>query len=401
MNLDPKPTATVFESAARVFDGWTDPETGVRVLRVHPPGDVKAPGVYATPYHQTRPFLDGGRRVLLRAGAVMKDGRKRRHMVLLDLATGAVEEPFQSGDSVGDVDLHTGWATLARFRGEEVDTLLYDLKSGREMGSVATEGWKYGGCTLLADGKRAIVSHYQGKYYDEPCRTHFHLLSPDRPPAVVLEKEGIFGNHMQGCPVDPDLFSYNAWPTPLRDVDGVTAVATVDGRLDQVIALDAKAPRPADFWGVRDHYVWTPDGKRIVSYLNRAPFDRNAAVFNHFTFDWWLSALDWRTGEDYCARYPEGRWGGHMQMTPDSRYILNGGGPGFDKLYAVDLRALKDGWNEHVICSYPKTVSVGKNHEPFPYPFALPDGSGVLFNAGWPGPEHGVYLAEWPAALRG
>ena len=47
----------------------------------------------------------------------------------------------------------------------------------------------------------------------------------------------------------------------------------------------------------------------------------------------------------------------------------------------------------------PQTLSVGKNSEPFPYPFVLPDSSGVIFNAGWPGPEHGVYLAEWPAAL--
>jgi hypothetical protein len=29
-------------------------------------------------------------------------------------------------------------------------------------------------------------------------------------------------------------------------------------------------------------------------------------------------------------------------------------------------------------------------------PFALPDQSGVIFNAGWPGPQHGVYLVEWP-----
>jgi hypothetical protein len=30
----------------------------------------------------------------------------------------------------------------------------------------------------------------------------------------------------------------------------------------------------------------------------------------------------------------------------------------------------------------------------------LPDGSGVVFNAGWPGDEHGVYLAEWPKGLK-
>ena len=109
---------------------------------------------------------------------------------------------------------------------------------------------------------------------------------------------------------------------------------------------------------------------------------------------------DWRTGEDLAAPYPKGRWGGHMQVTPDSRYILCGGGPGFDKLFAVDIAGLRAGWNEHIICSYPQTLSVGNNSDPFPMPFALPDGSGVIFNAGWPGEAHGVYLAEWPATLR-
>ena len=86
-----------------------------------------------------------------------------------------------------------------------------------------------------------------------------------------------------------------------------------------------------------------------------------------------------------------------MQVSPDSRYVVCGGGPGFDKLFAVSIEGLRDGWNEHIICSYPRTVSTGKNASPFPYPFVLPDQSGVIFNAGWPGPEHGVYLAEWPA----
>jgi hypothetical protein len=60
---------------------------------------------------------------------------------------------------------------------------------------------------------------------------------------------------------------------------------------------------------------------------------------------------------------------------------------------------LKHGWNEQVLCGYPRTVSTGLNASPYPYPFALPDGSGVLFNAGWPGPDHGVYLVEWPKGL--
>jgi len=32
--------------------------------------------------------------------------------------------------------------------------------------------------------------------------------------------------------------------------------------------------------------------------------------------------------------------------------------------------------------------------------FRVPEQSGVIFNAGWPGPEHGVYLVEWPTELR-
>ena len=89
-----------------------------------------------------------------------------------------------------------------------------------------------------------------------------------------------------------------------------------------------------------------------------------------------------------------------MQVSPDSHYIVCSGGPGFDKLFIVDIEGLRKGWNERLICSFPRTVSAGKNTEPFPYPFVLPDQSGVIFTAGWPGPEHGVYLAEWPADLR-
>ena len=88
-----------------------------------------------------------------------------------------------------------------------------------------------------------------------------------------------------------------------------------------------------------------------------------------------------------------------MQITPDSRYIICAGGPGFDKLFAVNLEGLRDGWNEHIICNYPETLSTGKNDAPFPYPWVLPDNSGVIFSAGWPGPDHGVYMAQWPASL--
>jgi len=391
---------SVFEQAARVFDGWTDSETGMRVLRVNPPGVERFPGRFMTPYHQTQPFLDGGRRVLLRQGQGSEQARDGHSpSVMVDLTTSAIDDPFPAGFIVGDLHDRTQTALLGRHR-EGAQIVLYDLRAGRELASLAVdEGWRSGGGILLADGRRAVVSHFQGKPYDEPCRTHFHLLEPGGEAKVFLELEGLYGNHMMACPTDPDLFSYNAWPTPRWDIPGVTSIARVDGSVNYYVPLDDNAPRPGDFWGVRDHYVWTPDGTRIVSYLNHRPVDQSAP-FNHFEFDWWLSALDWRTGEDYCAPYPAGRWGGHMQMTPDSKFILCGGGPGYDKLFAVDLQALKQGWNEHLICSYPTTVSKGLNSDPFPYPFALPDGSGVIFNAGWPGDEHGVYLAEWPKELK-
>jgi len=179
----------------------------------------------------------------------------------------------------------------------------------------------------------------------------------------------------------------------------VLHLRTLDGRSDRPVPLSKDALRPALMLGARDHYVWTPDGKRIVSYLCPDTFEMGPD-FDHYELNWWLSVTDWRTGEDLAARYPEGRWGGHMQVTPDSRYIVCGGGPGFDKLFAVQIEGLRAGWNEHIICSYPTTTPTGSLWGPFAYPFVLPDHSGVIFNAGWPGPEHGVYLAEWPAHLK-
>ena len=72
-------------------------------------------------------------------------------------------------------------------------------------------------------------------------------------------------------------------------------------------------------------------------------------------------------------------------------------GPGYDHLLAVEIEGLRHGWNEQIIASYPTTSDSGSLRGPFAYPFVLPDQSGVIFNAAWPGPKHGVYLAEWPA----
>ena len=88
-----------------------------------------------------------------------------------------------------------------------------------------------------------------------------------------------------------------------------------------------------------------------------------------------------------------------MQITPDSRYIITAGAPGYDRLLAVEIEALRHGWNESIICNYPRTLESEDPGGPFAYPFALPDTSGVIFCAGWPGPDHGVYLAQWPKGL--
>jgi len=63
-----------------------------------------------------------------------------------------------------------------------------------------------------------------------------------------------------------------------------------------------------------------------------------------------------------------------------------------------EIETLRHSWNEHIIASYPTTTAFSPRG-PFAYPFVLPDQSGVIFNAGWPGEKHGVYLAEWPSEL--
>jgi len=389
-------TPTLFERAARVFDGWTDPDTGVRVLRVMAKNAPPAPGQLATVYHQRRCFLGDGQKVQLYAGQPLREAGWP-FVVLLDLATGEITAPFPHGDAVFEVTPH-GTTLLMHRQDGAWSRYLYDLNTGQELARLTVPGWQTDGCSILADGRRAVIAVHRcdGARYESDCVSRLYLLAAGREPQLLDEIGGCYCNHVMACPADPELFAYDAWPSPRYDIDQVIRVRSLDGRIDQPAALDERAPRPGNFWSVRDHYVWTPDGRRIVSYLAVEPIDMQRVPFNHFTFDWWLTALDWRTGEDYAAQYPPGRWGGHMQVTPDSRYILCAGGPGFDYLFAVEVDGLRRGWNERIICAYPHTVSAGTNDDGFAMPFALPDGSGVLFTAGWPGEEHGVYLAEWP-----
>jgi hypothetical protein len=394
---------TLFDRAAKVFDGWIDPDTGMRVLRVWASNLPRVPGMWGTFYHQYNCFLDGGRTVLLHGGKKINP-EARFSTYAVDLAAGTAE-PFGFGEGhVVEVFDATQMAVLIshpRHDSTEARAILWDMQADKEVASVGSGDWKLNSVNFLSDGRRALAFMYRGQHYTEHVVSRHYLLEPGAEPRLVMEADGYFCSHMVGHPTDANLYTYDRWPSPKRDIEQAITIRTLDGSFEERVKLDDKAPRPPDMWGCRDHYVWAPDGSRIISYLACKPIEvaSSAADFNHFEFDWWLSALDWRTGEDYAARYPAGRWGGHMQMTPDSKYILCGGGPGFDKLFAVSVAELSKGWNEHIICSYPTTTPLGKNSDPFPYPFALPDGSGVIFNAGWYGNEHGVYLAEWPQAL--
>jgi len=361
--------SSLFARASRVFDGWTDCETGVRVLRIRTRREDPEGCVWSTQYHQFRCFVDGGREVLLSRGAPAPGGGGMTY-VLLDLTSGETRSPFPPGMIVNSISGDGRLACLqdkAPGRGRAV---VWDVVEEREVASAQFEGWSLN-CVDLLDERRAMAFFWRGRPYRELVHSRHYLLCPDEPPRLVLDAEGYFCSHVQPCPTEPDIYSYDRWPSPARYVDQVLHVRSLDGRWDEPVPLTPDAIRPAVMWGARDHYVWTPDGKRIVSYLCPEPFDMGPG-FDHYKLRWWLSVTDWRTGEDLAAAYPEGRWGGHMQVSPDSRYIVCGGAPGFDRLFAVA----------------------------FPYPFVLPDGSGVIFNAGWPGTEHGVYLAEWPAELR-
>ena len=272
------------------------------------------------------------------------------------------------------------------------------MRQRRELASVHCDGWTVDCINFLGDCRRAIAFFCRGRPYEEQVQSRHYLLGADEPPRMVLEADGYFCSHVQGCPTDPDIYAYDRWPSPQRYIDQCLHVRTLDGRYDQPVPLTKDAVRPAVMMGARDHYLWTPDGNRIVSYVCPDPFELGPS-FDHYALRWWLSATDWRTGEDLAAEYPAGRWGGHMQVTPDSRYIVCGGAPGFDNLLAVENEGLRQGWNERIICSYPTTTATGDLGGPFAYPFVLPDQSGVIFNAAWPGPEHGIYLAEWPTEL--
>ena len=398
---------SVFEQANRVFEGWDDPETGLRVLKLADRDrdvcpQVAAGGLWHTPYHQCRCFLEGGRKVVLsrsvRPGGGPHDPTRRPGgPVLMDLTTGEATAPFPEGLQLVDTCDAAGTAALLIRSERELEVQIWDTRRAAVLASLAMPGWKLSTDTLLSDGQRMIAGFYQGRFRHERCRTRFYLFGPDVPARKVLDEDGYCCNHAVGCPTDPDLYAYDKWPTPDRAVEVVNHIRNVDGSFEIPLPLREDTVRPGPLMECnRDHYVWTPDGARIASYLLPQAEDFST---NHYTYHWWISVTNWRTGEDVSVPYPPERWGGHFQVTPDSRHLVSGGGQRFHYLYAIDIEGLRRGWNERILCRYPGTPpdehGSGVDH----HPHVLPDGSGILFTAGHQTPEHGVYLVQWPADL--
>ena len=390
--------------ASRVFDGWDDRETGLTVLKVATADRQVCPFVPAgtpwhTPYHQLRRFLDGGRKVHLaatppaRSRAARLDPR-RPHSFLIDLTSGEVTDPFPDEHQPGDLCDATHMAVLLARGVGGSKVLLWDMKGRAVLASFGLPGWRLTSAKILSDGHRMVVGFYRGRWRRGKCHSRFYLVWPYGRAKQILDADGYLCNHIAACPADPDLYAYNRWPTPDRWVKTVNHIRSVDGSFETPLPLLPDTVRPGPVLdGQRDHYVWTPDGTRIASYL--LPYWEDLRT-NHYTYRWWISVTNWRTGEDLCMPYPPERWGGHFQATWDSRYLVSGGGQRFNYLYAIDIEGLRSGWNERILCRYPSSPPEAYWTSVSHHPLVLPDMSGVLFTAGHGNPEQGVFLVEWP-----
>jgi hypothetical protein len=385
---------TLFEKAARVFDGRPDPVTGLRVLRLvtcsAPPDGFTSDCVWRTMYHQHNPFMAGGRKLLLQGRTAPKASRS----MVLDLESGLFEEvaPGLTG-YVGEVSTDGLAAVIRGNRTGSFDVALVEAGSGRVLNRFELPGWIHPQIKFL-EPRLLCVGVSQGQFYDEPVHSRFYLIdAAGSPPRLILDEQGYFCNHMMPRPGRPDEFSYDRWPTPKRPITVITRLRTLDGSRDHDVPLAPDAQPIGPIWGgQRDHYLWTPDGSRLVSYFSTGP----EGLENHFDFSWWISCWDPDTGREDAVAYPPERWGCNFAVTPDSRFVVSAGGRGFQHLYRVELAGLAKGWNEQLLCAYPKSDEEGGNHGPFHMPHVLPDGSGAVFCAGWPGPEDGVYLVELP-----
>ena len=384
-------SGSLFEQATRVFDGLADRLTGLRVLRVrHDPTSPHWPR-WRMMYHQQPTFHDGGRKLIVQYGS-------EPHVV--DLTTGEWTQPPPRGYGYMCVHPRTGVASVAAAAAKRApgrEAVLFDMLAQRELARFGLPEWYFSEATMLADGRRAVAQFWQGEPYDEPARSRFFLMDTAGGITQFLEAENHFCNHVQGCPSDPDLIAYDRWPSPKRPTEQVIHLMRLDGSFHQMLPLQGQTVRPGPVWGwQRDHYLWTADGRWIVSYFNTSP----AEHADHFAPGWWVSATDWGTGEDISAPYPPGRWGCNFNVTPDSRFIVSGGGPDFQRIYAIEIEALRKGWNERVLCSYPPTQHDRAAGGPYHMPWVLPDQSGVIFAAGWYGPQDGIYMVEWPSDWR-
>jgi len=403
---------SIFECAARVFDGWSDPETGLRVLKVVVRGQDITPRVepdaaWRTWDHQFKSFLQGGRQLLARGYPLRPgiDGHAQgvhRPIHLIDLTTGEVSCPFPKGHYCWEVRDATNLAVLQSHTPGDSKFVLWDLTAERELSAVAMPGWVVAWGSFLCDERRAIVSFVKGESSTDFHQTRLHLLEPDGGCRQIHALDGYRCNHMQGSPTDPELFSYQRWPSPRPPVltDEVLHIRSVDGSFEKCLPLlDGTLKSGPDMGARRDHYLWMPDGQRIASYLLPVTFPTNCS----YDWPWWLSIMDWRTGEDLAVPYPPERWGGHFQVAIDGRHIIATGGRDFHKIFSIDVARLVDGWNERVLATYPRPVDKasprsGPGDEPSlnRHPHMLPDQSGVVFTGGYPGPEQGIYMVEWP-----
>jgi hypothetical protein len=346
-----------------------------------------------TQYHQSHPFFDGGRKVLLRTGVPKGQPGLRRNMVL-DLSSGMLDGPLPTDWFASHRQEATGRALYYRKIDDQAAVVLWDLQHERELASFYRPEWGPAEARLLADGRHVVIGQHQGKPYDEPVHSQFFVMDDTGHTEMLFDAEGYFCNHIQANPAEPTVFAYDRWPCPRRRAEQVIYVMAIDGTYHEMLPLLENTLRPGSIWGgQRDHYLWTPDGKRIASYVSPKDMPESG---DHFDYGWWLSVTDWRSGEDLCVEYPPERWGCNFTVSPDSRYIVTAGGRGFECIYLVEIERLRDGWNEQVLCRYPHSVEDGFNRGPFHMPHVLPDQSGVIFSAGWPGDEDGVYLVEWP-----
>lgn len=386
----------LFERASQCFEGWSDPDTGLRVLRLATRERGGGEWPWHTLYHQCDCFLDGGRTIVLTAGPGLSGTQP---YCLLDLTTGEMTDmPIPEGTWVFCVLEGSRTAVLIRNDPAGAGVILWDIDAERTVMSFDRPGWSHAVTAAIEDGQRVLAVFNQGDNRQPPCRSEMYLLDPDRSPQLVFKSEGYFCNHVQSCPTDPHLFAYDRWPVPPRPTDQVIYLCRLDGSDHAMLPMNPDTRRPGSLWGgQRDHYVWTPDGNAIASYFS--PIDSDSK--NHYEYGWWVSVMNWRTGRDLAQPYPTDRWSGHFRVTPDSRTIIAAGMGSFQKIFAIDIEGLRDGWNERVLCSYPKTIHIGENEQPYHQPWVLSDQSGVVFTAGWPGPEWGTYMVELPADLRG